>query len=99
MQGGNASRDLLCQIRVKKRNLDTGASITRNISGPGVYTFAEDGTVTLYASGTWLFVTVPGGPSPGYINSGREVDEISPQGEITVLKQVGTQEDVCATLS
>ena len=97
---GNITKQISSGLFVEQMtNLDTGASITRNISGPGVYTFAEDGTVTLYASGTWLFVTVPGGPSPVYINSGREVDEISPQGEITVLKQVGTQEDVCATLS
>ena len=97
---GNITKQISSGLFVEQiTNVDTGESITRNISGPGVYTFAEDGTVTLDASGTWLFVTVPGGPSPVYINSGREVDEISPEGEITVLKQVGTQEDVCATLS
>src|SRR5204862_3856821 len=71
---GNVTKQISSGLFVEQiTNLDTGEANIRNISGPGVYTFAEDGTVTLDASGTWLFVTVPGGPSPVYINSGREV--------------------------
>jgi hypothetical protein len=72
-------------------NLSTGTSITYNISGPTRVTFHADGSVTLELPGPQGFIS--------FINWGRMVVEFSPDGVLTIVKQVGHTEDICAALS
>jgi hypothetical protein len=72
-------------------NLSTGTSITYNISGPTRTTFHADGSVTAELPGPQGFIST--------INWGRMVVEFSPDGEITIIKQTGHAEDICATLA
>ena len=47
--------------KVRLTNLDPGGgSIDVNISGPGDFTFAADGSLTINARGNWLFWFFPG---------------------------------------
>lgn len=80
-------------------NQDTNESVVRNIGGPGVITIADN---TLDARGHWLFFFFPGELGPGtpgsmFINIGRLVEQLGPPEAI--ISQVGTQEDLCATLA
>ncbi len=77
-------------------------SITRNISGPGTFTFDADGT-TLVATGNWLFFFLPGevaGQSEGliWLTWGRwiwhRVDDVT-----TLVSHTGGYEDVCTLLA
>jgi hypothetical protein len=72
-------------------NLSTGTSITYNISGPVFITTHTDGSVTLKLPG-------PQGVFSS-INWGLVVVEISPDGELTFIKQTGHSEDICAALT
>ena len=72
-------------------NLSTGTSITYNISGPTRNTFHADGSVTFELPGPQGFID--------FINWGRIVGEISPDGELTIVKQTGHAENICAALS
>jgi hypothetical protein len=90
---------------VELTNVETGASITRNISGPGVFTFGSDGSTTLTAWGQWSFFFFPdqlGPDAPGslVLNRGRTVLLIDADGfHQTILSRTGTQEDLCAALT
>lgn len=98
-KSGNPVRQIITgTLIVEVINLDTGTSVVRNVSGPGTLTFGPDGTVTLEANGSWMLVDAPGGPSLAYINTGRIVFEITPDGQVNVLAQQGVQEDLCAVL-
>ena len=72
-------------------NLSTGTSVTYNISGPTRLTLHADGSATLELPGPQGFI--------GFINWGRLVVEFSPDGELTIIKQTGHAEDICAALS
>ncbi len=85
-------------------NAATGESSDVNISGPGRTTIHPDGSVTLEASGRWLFIFFPGdlGENSGasaFINSGQVVLGFGADGSITLVSQSGHQEDICALLS
>jgi hypothetical protein len=85
-------------------NTSTDKSITVNISGPGRFTLHPDGSVTLEASGRWSFFFFAGdlGENAGataFINSGRVVLSIAPDGSLTLVSQSGHEEDICALLS
>lgn len=76
-------------------------SITRNISGPGTFTFDEEGT-TLVATGRWLFFFLPGElteQSEGliWLTTGRFVWRFTDAGA-TLVSHTGTIEDVCELL-
>ena len=78
-------------------------SITRNISGPGTYTFDEDGA-TLAASGRWLFFFSPGeveGYPDGlmWLTTGRFVWRFDDDGTTTLVSHIGLAEDVCTLLA
>ena len=78
-------------------------SITRNISGPGTFTFDEEGT-TLVATGPWLFFFFPGeavGHPDGlmWLTTGRWVLRIDNAGVVTVVSRTGTVQDVCTLLA
>ena len=77
-------------------------SITRNISGPGTFTFDEDGA-TLVARGPWMFFFFPGeivGDPDGliWLTTGRWVWRIEDEG-ITLVSHTGRFQDVCALLA
>ena len=76
-------------------------TITRNISGPGVETFDEDGS-TLTGTGPWLLFFFPGevtGFPDGLIwfTTGRFVLRLEDTGEITFIKEP-MHENVCELL-
>ena len=77
-------------------------SITRNISGPGTFTFDEDGE-TLVATGQWLFFFFPGevvGHPDGlvWLTSGRWIWRFEDSG-ITLVSHTGSFQDVCTLLA
>jgi hypothetical protein len=81
---------------------DPVETITRNISGPGVETFDEDGS-TLTGRGPWLLFFLPGevtGFPDGLIwfTTGQFVLRFEDTGEITFLKEPRHQ-DVCELLA
>jgi hypothetical protein len=89
---------------VRLTNPDNDVSIVRNISGPGETIFHADASATLTARGTWFFFFTagqrgPGTPADSIVNNGRMVLVTQPDGSQTIESQVGTTEDVCATLS
>jgi hypothetical protein len=79
-------------------NLQTGASVIRNVSGPGTKTEADQ---IFVKTGSWFFAFFPGDLGPGtpgsmFINHGRVVEFQGVPGKI--ISQTGAQEDLCATL-
>jgi hypothetical protein len=77
-------------------------TITRNISGPGVETFDEDGS-TLTGLGPWLLFFFPGelaGFPDGFVwfTKGQFVLRFENTGEITMVKEPQHQ-DVCTLLT
>jgi hypothetical protein len=79
-------------------NLETGASVIRNVSGPGTKTEADQ---IFVKTGSWFFAFFPGDLGPGtpgsmFINHGRVVEFQGVPGKI--ISQTGVQEDLCATL-
>jgi hypothetical protein len=90
-------------LKVRATNLDSGKALDLNISGPGVITENADGSVTLDAYGSWLIWFFPGDLGPGspgqlFVNSGHFVETFSSTG-VTVDKQTGSQQDICAALA
>ena len=80
-------------------NTSTGKTITVNISGPGRFTIHPDGSTTLEAWGRWFFALIENARLSAFINSGRVVLSIAPDGTATLVSQSGHEEDVCALLS
>lgn len=81
---------------------DPVRSITRNISGPGTFTFDEEGA-TLVARGSWLFYFFPGelvGDPDGlmWLTTGRWILRIEATG-VTIVSRTGSVEDVCSLLA
>jgi hypothetical protein len=77
-------------------------SFTRNISGPGTFTFDEEGA-TLVATGPWLFFFFPGevvGHPDGllWLTTGRWIWRFDASG-ITLVSHTGRVEDVCTLLA
>jgi hypothetical protein len=72
-------------------NLTTQKTITENVSGPGIFTFNADGSITFDAMGTAFGFTV--------IGAGRVVIQIAPNGTATIVSQVGHFQDFCSLLS
>ena len=77
-------------------------SITRNISGPGTFTFDEEGA-TLVARGSWLFFFFPGelvGDPDGlmWLTTGRWILRIEDAG-VTIVSRTGHVQDVCSLLA
>jgi len=90
-------------FKVRVTNLDSDESLDLNISGPGFVIPNPDGSVTLDAHGTWLFWFFPGDLGPGspgrlFVNNGHFVETFAPGG-ITIDKQTGSQQDICAALA
>jgi hypothetical protein len=107
-QDGNFTRELISGRLIEEftRLDDQGEpvrSITRNISGPGVFTFDEDGA-TIDAYGQSLFWFFPGeveGFPDGlmWLTTGHWVWRFEDSGTITLISQTGTFQDVCELLA
>ena len=99
---GEVVRDIVQgRLVVRLTNTETGASVVRNISGPGVFTYSDDETI-LTARGNWFFWFFPGDLGPGsegsaYINTGVSIQRITDAG-FEIISETGAQEDLCATL-
>jgi hypothetical protein len=78
-------------------------SITRNISGPGTFTFDGE-EATLVATGPWLFFFFPGevvGHPDGlmWLTTGRWIWHFDASGIATLVSHTGRFEDVCTLLA
>jgi hypothetical protein len=99
---GQPKRTMFQGARVYRfTNLATGTSVVRNVSGVGVV--EDSGDVTMFTtSGSWLFFFFPGELGPGsegalFINTGTLLLRLTDT-DIEILRQSGSQEDLCATL-
>jgi len=82
-------------------NLDTGASVERNLSGFGTVVFNPDGSWEAVVTGPFL-VFFRTGDSPSnklLLLSGHTVLRGDPTGVKTLVSQSGRSEDLCTTLS
>jgi hypothetical protein len=101
-KAGNPTRAHISgRLVVRLTNMETDASVVRNISGPGTLLFGD--RFVLKATGPWLFAFLPGELGPGsppmlIINKG-QFWLGTRGGHQAILRQTGTQEDVCATLA
>jgi hypothetical protein len=96
---GNKVRTIIQgQVVLEITNLATGASVIRNVSGPGTITYAD---LMFVGRGSQLFFFFPGDLGPGtpgsmFINRGRVVEYLGEPRKI--ISQTGVQENLCATL-
>ncbi len=86
-------------------NMSNDHAATFNISGPGNLVWNEDGSTTLHASGTWLFLFAPdqlGAGSPGelVLFTGHTVLWTAANGfDQQIVSFSGTTRDVCAAIA
>ena len=90
--------------KVRLTNLDPGGgSIDLNISGPGDFTFAEDGSLTINARGNWLFWFFPGdlGITSGrlLLTSGHTTEVLNAAGAPVSFTPPRNVTDACALLA
>jgi hypothetical protein len=87
------------QFKGTLTNLDTGTSITLNISGPAFITVYPDGSITVNGTGLWLFWPNPETGEPGFFQtSGHLVISVDPEGNAS-FDLVGRIVDVCSQLA
>jgi hypothetical protein len=80
-------------------NLDTGTTITVNVSGPGQLTDRTDTSFTLVGTGHWLMGSHPQTNELGLVlTAGRFVLSVDPLGNES-LQIVGTVTDLCSQLA
>jgi hypothetical protein len=81
-------------------NNETGASVVRNLSGPGTVMFNPDGSYDAVVSGDFLVFFLPQDTpsSELLLLSGRTVLHGAASGEKTLVAQSGNVENLCDTL-
>jgi hypothetical protein len=80
-------------------NVDTDESITLNISGPGFFTFHQDGSLTVKGTGLWMFWPNPETGEPGFFQtSGHFAQTIDPEGNVS-FELSGHMVDICSQLA
>jgi hypothetical protein len=82
-------------------NASNGNSVDLNTTGPGKFTFADDGSLIVDGTGHWLVGYFPAdSPSAALIYySGHIVIRVSPTGRLTLVSYVGAPpRDVCAMI-
>jgi hypothetical protein len=80
-------------------NLDTGTSITVNVSGPAMITEGADGSFTLVGTGLWGWGNNPETGEPGqFLTAGRFVFSIDAAGNES-FQIVGQITDLCPQLA
>ena len=82
-------------------NLDTGASVQRNLSGPGTVVFYPDGSYDAVTNGNFLVFFLPGDTpsSQLLLSSGHTVLHGNPDGTKTLVSSTGRSENLCETLA
>lgn len=99
---GDVTQVLTGYVLEQFTNLSNGNSIVLNISGPGVFVFHSDGSITFTGLGPdpaiFAPTDIPAGPK-FYVNYGRYTVDVTPTGRQILVSQNGTQFDVCAALS
>jgi hypothetical protein len=90
------------QIFSTVTNLETGESLTFNISGPGRITLNEDGSQTVVGTGPWLIgffpTDEPAGPMMLFTH-GRFTLEVSPGGALDLVEPPPRSVDICTLLA
>jgi hypothetical protein len=82
-------------------NDETGASVVRNLSGPGTVTFNPDGPHDAVVDGDFLvfFLALDTPSNELLLLSGRTVLHGAATGEKTLVSNSGTTENLCETLA
>jgi hypothetical protein len=101
-EAGNFTKEIIAgNFVVRVTNVETGASLTLNISGQFVYTPNPDGSLTLAAHGRNLLFTID--PEPFVVfHRGRAVLTATPtEGflELVFIEVSGRSADICAALA
>jgi hypothetical protein len=92
-------------FKAQYTNVDTGKTITLNISGPGTFTPQPDGTLLITGRGASTIFFLPGQLGPGlpgafYLLHGRFTELVGQNGPIPgTFTPTGHLQDVCAMLS
>jgi hypothetical protein len=99
----NGSFIVTGQFKATLTNARTGKTVDINIPGPGKYTVADDGTLTINLTGPWLIFTFAGqtGPgSPGMLlyTTGKGTFIARPDGTVSFQHDQGTTTNLCAAL-
>ena len=97
VDGYQATGSLVARIT----NLDSGASVERNLSGLGTVTLNADGSYDALADGSFLLF-MRAGDSPSnelLLLTGRSILHGSATGAKTVVESSGRTEDLCRTLA
>jgi hypothetical protein len=96
VDGYEASGQLIARVT----NAETGASVVRNLSGPGTVTFSPDGSYDASVAGNFLvFFLAQDNPSNELLLlSGRTVLHGDANGVKTLVSHDGQVENLCATL-
>jgi hypothetical protein len=81
-------------------NTETGATVVRNLSGPGTVTFNSDGSWDADVAGDFLvfFLAQDSPANELLLFSGHTVLHGSPSGEKTLASHAGQVENLCDTL-
>jgi hypothetical protein len=97
VDGYEATGQLIARIT----NTETGASVVRNLSGPGTVTFNPDGSYDAIVAGDFLvFFLAQDDPSNALLLfSGRTVLHGAPSGAKTLVSEAGSVENLCDTLA
>jgi hypothetical protein len=91
-------------VKVRLTNLsDPSKSIDLNISGPGKFTFTEDGGFVLQGHGSWLFIFTadalgPGSPGMLLLTTGYTTFAVDGDGNASFTPAQNTT-DLCAALA
>lgn len=82
-------------------NTETGASVVRNLSGPGTVTFNPDGSYDAVVEGNFLvfFLAQDDPANQLLLLTGRTFLHGAPSGEKTLAAHSGPVENLCDTLS
>lgn len=103
-EDGNLTRQIITgRLTYRLTNVETGASLDVNISGPAVFTFHPDGALTFEFFGRALLFYYEnqfgdGAPGEVYIITGHTTVHYDAEGNRT-FTQTGEREDMCAALS
>jgi hypothetical protein len=97
VDGYQAKGLLIAQIT----NDETGASVVRNLSGPGTVTFNPDGSYDAVVEGNFLVFFLPGDTpaSELLLLTGKTLLHGAPTGEKSVVSHTGPTENLCETLA
>jgi hypothetical protein len=91
-------------FKVRATNVDSGASVLLNASGPGTITFPPDGTTHVAGNGHWLITNLAADAAPFglpgvMLTSGVLHETLDASFTPTALSVTGHVTDVCAALS